>query len=125
MRKINYLLIVLIVAISGILSPSCKKEKTEIDLVIKNWTLVSKTVAGLNVATNCETNSKWNFKAGGTYTITDNCNISKTGTWKLADDGKTLTVDNVTTYQVIENSLSKLIIELQVLEFGLVRWTFS
>ena len=51
--------------------------------------------------------------------------ILKTGTWKLADDGKTLTVDNNTIYQVIDNSLSNLVIELQVEGVGLVRWTFN
>ncbi len=125
MRKINYLLILTTVALSGIFIASCKKEKTEVNLIVKNWNLVSKTVAGLNVATNCETNSKWNFKSGGTYEITDTCNNTKTGTWKLAEDGKTLTVDDNTIYSVIENSLSKLVIELQVNGVGLVRWNFN
>ena len=125
MKKINYLLIITTVMLSGIFITSCKKEKTEVNLIVKNWNLVSKTVAGLNVATNCETNSKWNFKNGGTYEIIDNCNNTKTGTWKLAEDGKTLTVDNNTIYQVIENSLSKLVIELQVDGVGLVRWTLN
>ena len=74
MRKINYLLIVTIVALSGLFIISCEKEKTEINMIIKNWTLVSKTVVSLNVATSCETNSKWNFKNDGTYAINDNCN---------------------------------------------------
>jgi len=125
MRKINYLLIATIVAMLGLFISSCEKEKNEVNMIIKNWTLVSKTVAGLNIATSCETNSKWNFKNDGTYIINDICNNTKTGTWKVADDGKTLTVDNNTIYQVIDNSLSNLVIELQVGEFGLVRWTFN
>jgi len=125
MKKINSLLIVTFVAILGLFITSCKKEKTEVNMIIKNWTLMSKTVAGLNIATSCETNSKWNFKTDGTYTINDNCSNTKTGTWTLAEDGKTLTVDNNTIYQVIENSLSNLVIELQVGDVGLVRWTFN
>lgn len=125
MRKINCLLIATIVAVLGLFITSCEKEKTEVNMIIKNWTLVSKTVAGLNIATSCETNSKWNFKNDGTYVIKDDCNNTKTGTWKVAEDGKTLTVDNNTIYQVIENSLSNLVIELQVGEVGLVRWTFN
>ena len=118
MKKINSLLIVTFVAILGLYITSCKKEKTEVNMIIK-------TVAGLNIATSCETNSKWNFKTDGTYTINDNCSNTKTGTWTLAEDGKTLTVDNNTIYQVIENSLSNLVIELQVGDVGLVRWTFN
>jgi hypothetical protein len=125
MRKINCLLIATIVAMLGLFITSCEKEKTEVNMIIKNWTLVSKTVAGLNIATSCETNSKWNFKNDGTYVINDDCDNTKTGTWKVAEDGKTLTVDNNTIYQVIENSLSNLVIELQVGEVGLVRWTFN
>ena len=94
-------------------------------MIVRNWTLESKTVAGLDVATNCETNSKWNFKADGTYAIYDACEETQTGTWKLADDGKTLTLNNLTAYQVIENSALKLVIEMQVGEIGLVRWTFK
>ena len=124
MKKINYLIFVTIVALSGFLITSCKKDKTEVNMVIKNWTLESKTVAGLNVATSCENNSKWNFKNDGTYVINDNCDNVQTGTWKLADDSKTLTLDNNTIYMVIENSLTKLVIELQVGGIGLVRWSF-
>lgn len=125
MKKINYLLIATIVMMVGLFITSCEKEKTEVNMIIKNWTLVSKTAAGLDIATSCETNSKWNFKNDGTYVIIDNCNNTKTGTWKVADDGKTLTVDNNTIYQVIENSLSKLVIELQIGDVGLVRWIFN
>ncbi len=125
MKKITYLLIVTIVALSGFLFTSCKKEKTEVNMVIKNWTLESKTVAGLNIATSCENNSKWNFKSDGTYAIYDNCDNTLTGTWKLADDAKTLTLDDNTIYQVVENSIVKLVIELQIGEVGLVRWTFN
>ncbi len=105
--------------------PKSYHYSNEVNMIIKNWTLVSKTAAGLDIATSCETNSKWNFKNDGTYVIIDNCNNTKTGTWKVADDGKTLTVDNNTIYQVIENSLSKLVIELQIGEVGLVRWIFN
>ena len=125
MKRINFLLFVTIVALSGFLFASCEKETTEVNMVIRNWTLESKTVAGLNVATECETNSKWNFKSDGTYAIYDACDKTQTGTWKLADDAKTLTLDNLTAYQVIENSALKLVIEMQVREVGLVRWTFK
>ena len=125
MKKVNYLLLITIVVLMGFLSTSCKKETTEVNMIIRNWTLESKTVAGLNVATDCETNAKWNFKSDGTYAIYDNCANTQTGTWKLADDGKTLTLNNVTAYQVIENSVLKLVIEMQVGEIGLVRWTFK
>ena len=125
MKKINFLVLITIVAIAGFLSTSCKKETTSVNLVVRNWTLESKTVLGVNVATNCETNSKWNFKADGTYVINDACNTIKTGIWKLAADGKTLTLDNTTTYQVIDNSPLKLVIEMQVGEIGLVRWIFE
>ena len=125
MKKTIYLLIVTIVALSGLLITSCKKEKTEVNMIVKNWTLESKTVAGLNVATTCENNSKWNFKNGGTYVINDDCSNTQTGTWKLADDAKTLTLDNNTIYKVIESSIAKLVIELQVGGVGLVRWTFN
>jgi hypothetical protein len=125
MKKINYFLIVILVALSGFFITSCKKEKTEINMVIKNWTLESKTLAGLDIATTCENNSKWNFKADGTYAIYDDCGNTQTGTWSLAEDSKTLTLDNNTIYQVIENSITKLVIELQVGGVGLVRWNFS
>jgi len=125
MKKLSYLLLIAIVVLSGILVTSCKKEKTEVIMVVRNWTLESKTVLGLNVATNCENTSKWNFKSDGTYAIYDNCDQTKTGTWKLAEDGKTLTLDNITAYQVIENSAVKLVIEMQVGGTGLVRWSFN
>ncbi len=119
------LLIVAICVLSGFLFTSCEKEKTEVNMIVRNWNLVSKTVLGVNVATDCEKDSKWNFKSDGTYVIKDNCDNTQTGTWKLADDGKTLTVDDATAYKVIENSISKLEIELQVGEIGLVRWSFN
>lgn len=125
MKKINYLLLLTIVALTGFLSTSCKKETTEVNMIVRNWTLESKTVAGINVATDCETASKWNFKSDGTYAIYDACSNTSAGTWKLAADGKTLTLDNLKAYQVIENSVLKLVIELQVGDLGLVRWTFK
>jgi hypothetical protein len=125
MKKINYLFFVIIIVLSGFLSTSCKKERTETNMVIRNWTLESKTLAGLDIATNCEDLSKWNFKSDGTYIINDACDNTKTGTWKLADDAKTLTLDNLTAYQVIESTALKLVIDLQVGGIGLVRWTFN
>ncbi len=125
MKKNFGLLILAICILSGFLFTSCKKETTEVNMIIRNWNLVTKTVVGVNIATNCETSSKWNFKTDGTYVINDNCNDTKTGTWKLAEDGKTLTLNNVTAYQVIENSIVKLVIEMQVAQTGLIRWTFN
>ena len=125
MKKINYLLFIAIVVLSGLLSTSCKKESTEVIMVVRNWTLDTKSVAGINVTTDCEKNSKWNFKADGTYAIIDACSVTKTGIWKLAADGKTLTLDNITAYQVLENSPVKLVIEMQVGEIGLVKWSFK
>ena len=125
MKKIHYLLVAGIIGLLGFFIASCEKEKTEVNMVVKNWTLESKTVAGLNVATSCEDGSKWNFKSDGTYAIYDSCDNTKTGNWKLADDAKTLTLDGNTIYKVVENSISKLVIELQVGEVGLVRWTFN
>ena len=119
------LLTVAFCLLSGFLFTSCEKEKTEVNMIVRNWNLVSKTVLGVNVATDCEKNSTWNFKSDGTFVIKDNCNNTQTGTWKLADDGKTLTVNNATAYKVIENSISKLEIEMQVGEIGLVRWSFN
>ena len=124
MKKLGFLILA-VGLLSGLLFTSCEKEKTETNMIIRNWTLVSKTVGSLNVATDCEKNSKWDFKSDGTYVIKDSCSNTKTGTWKLADDGKILTVDGVTAYMVINNTLLDLVIELQVAEVGLVRWTFN
>lgn len=125
MKKINYLLFIAFVALAGFLFASCEKEKTETNMIVRNWTLESKTVVGLNVITDCENQSKWNFKSDGTYAIYDACDKTQTGTWKLADDAKTLTLDNITAYQVIDNSLITLVIEMQVGGTGLTRWTFN
>lgn len=124
MKKKWGLLVLAICVVSGILFISCEKEKTETNMIIINWTLVSKTVAGVNVATACEKDSKWDFKSDGSYVIRSGCD-AKTGTWKLADDAKTLTLDNITAYKVIENSIRNLVIEMQVGDLGLVRWTFK
>ena len=124
-KKISYVLLLAIVAFSGFLFTSCKKEATETNMIIRRWTLASKTIAGLNVATDCEKLAVWNFKSDGTYAIYDSCNKTQTGTWKLAADAKTLTLDNVTAYAVIESTLSKLVIELQVGDVGLTRWSFN
>jgi hypothetical protein len=94
-------------------------------MIIRNWTLASKTTAGLSVATDCEKLSKWNFKADGTYAIYDSCDKTLTGTWKLADDAKTLTLDGVKAYAVIASTLSNLVIDLQVGDIGLTRWSFN
>ncbi|HCY00821.1 MAG TPA: hypothetical protein DG754_11845 [Bacteroidales bacterium] len=125
MKKTFGLLILAIFVGSGFLFESCKKETTEVNMIIRNWNLVSKTVLGVDIATDCEKGSKWNFKADDTYVIKDNCDQTKTGTWKLADNGETLTLDNLTAYKVIENSIVKLVIEMQVGDVGLVRWTFD
>ncbi|MDD4149223.1 MAG: lipocalin family protein [Bacteroidales bacterium] len=122
--KINLVILAILVA-SGVLLESCKKETTETNMVVKKWNLVSKTVLGDDIATDCEKLSTWDFKADNTYVIDDNCGDVETGTWSMAEDGKTLTLDDVTAYKVIEISLAKLVIEMQVADVGLVRWTFS
>ncbi|SHF72571.1 Lipocalin-like domain-containing protein [Flavobacterium segetis] len=113
-----------ICVLSGFLFTSCDKEETEANLIVKNWTLESKTVLGASVITDCEKGSTWNFKTGGKYEIKD-CQDTKTGTWRIADDGKTLTLDDVKAYKVVEKSFSNLVIELQAGDLGLVRWTFK
>ena len=125
MKKISYLLLIAIVAVSGFLFTSCKKETTETNMIIRRWTLESITIAGLNVATDCQKLAVLNFKSDGTYAIYYSCNKTLTGTWKLAADAKTLTLDGITAYNVIENSLLKLVIEFQVGELGLTRWSFN
>ncbi|SDD24885.1 lipocalin-like domain-containing protein [Williamwhitmania taraxaci] len=124
MKKYFGLLMLAVVVLSGFLFSSCKKEKTEVNMIVKNWTLDSKTIAGVDVTRDCEENAKWNFRSDDTYVITNSCN-DKTGTWSVAEDGKTLTLDGVTAYKVIESSVSKLVIELQVGDVGLTRWTFN
>jgi len=124
-KKISYLLLIAVVALSGFLFTSCKKEATETNMIIRQWTLQSKTIAGLNIATDCEKLAKWNFKSDGTYAIYDSCNKTQTGTWKLAVDGKTLTLDNLTAYAVIESTLAKLTIQMQVGVIGLTQWSFN
>ena len=125
MKKISFLLLIAIVAISGFLVTSCKKEATETNMIIRRWTLESKTIVGVNVATDCEKLSVWNFKSDGTYATYDSCDKTQTGTWKLANDAKTLTLDGVTAYAVVESTISKLVIEMQVGEIGLTRWSFN
>ncbi|HTN69302.1 MAG TPA: lipocalin family protein [Dysgonamonadaceae bacterium] len=125
MKKGLGLLVFAVFVISGLLFISCEKEKTETNMIIRSWTLKTKTVAGVNVATNCEQDAKWDFKSDGSYVIKDNCDDTKTGTWKLADDGKTLTLNSVTAFKVIENSIINLVIEMQVGDLGLARWTFK
>jgi len=125
MKRISFLLLIAIVAISGFLVTSCEKEATETNMIIRRWTLESKTIVGVNVATDCEKLSAWNFKSDGTYAIYDSCDKTQTGTWKLADDAKTLTLDGITAYAVVESTISKLVIELQVGTTGLTRWSFN
>jgi heat shock protein HslJ len=125
MKKISYLLLIAIVAVSGFIFTSCKKETTETNMIIRRWTLESMTIAGLNVATDCQKLAVWNFKSDGTYAIYDSCNKTLTGTWKLAADAKTLTLDNITAYAVIESTLGKLVIEMQVGSIGLTQWSFN
>ena len=62
MKKNLGLMILAVCVLSGILLASCEKEKTEVNMIVRNWNLVSKTVLGVDVATDCEKNSKWNFK---------------------------------------------------------------
>lgn len=122
--KISMLILSLFV-VSGIFLQSCKKETTETNMVIKKWNIVSKTVLGENIGTDCEMSETWDFKADNTYVIKDTCDNVETGTWSMAEDGRTLTLDGITAYKVIENSLVKLVIEMQVADVGLVRWTFK
>jgi len=125
MKKISFLLLIAIVAVSGFLVTSCKKEATETNMIVRRWTMETKTIAGLNVATDCEKLSVWNFKSDGTYAIYDSCDKTTTGTWKLAADAKTLTLDGITAYAVIESTIVKLVIDLQVGDVGLTRWSFN
>ncbi|MDD2552299.1 MAG: lipocalin family protein [Dysgonamonadaceae bacterium] len=124
MKKQLGLLVLVVSVLSGFLFVSCEKEKTETNMIIRNWTLVSKTVAGVNVATACEKDSKWDFKSDGSYVIKSGCDTN-TGTWELSDDGKVLTLNRITAYKVIESNIVKLVIEMQVGELDLVRWTFK
>lgn len=100
------LLFIVMVVMSAFLFQSCKKEKTQTNMIIKNWTLVSKNLSdsGSSIMTECEKNSKWNFQVENLYVIKDNCDNTLTGTWSLAEDGKTHTLDNNTSYSVIKNS---------------------
>jgi heat shock protein HslJ len=125
MKRITYLLLIGIVALSGFFVTSCKKEATETNMIIRNWTLASKTIAGVSVVTTCETLSKWNFKADGTYAIYDSCNNTQTGTWVLASDAKTLTLDGLKAYAVTQSTIGTLVIELQVGSIGLTKWSFN
>lgn len=125
LKKSFSVLVLAICVISGFLFVSCEKEETEVNMIIRNWSLETKTVLGGSVITDCEKGSTWNFKSDGSYVIKDSCGDTKTGTWKVVNDGKTLTLNDVTAYKVIENSLTKLVIELQVGDAGLVRWTFK
>ena len=125
MKKRLGLLVFAVCVIAGFIFISCEKETTETNMIIRNWTLKTKTVEGVNIALECEQGAKWDFKLDGSYVIKDSCNNTKAGTWKLADDGKTLTLDNITAYKVIENSIINLVIEMQVGDLGLVRWTFK
>ena len=124
MKKQLGLLILAICVLSGFLFTACEKERTETNMIIRNWSLVSKTVAGVDIATECDKSSKWDFKSDGSYVIKSGCD-TKAGTWMLADDGKTLTLDKITAYKVIENSIIKRVIEMQVGDLGLVRWSFK
>lgn len=124
MKKQLGLLVVAICVLAGFIFVSCEKEKTETNMIIRNWTLVSKTVAGVDIATSCEKGSKWDFKSDGSYVIKGGCD-TQTGTWELADDGKQLTLNKIGVYKVIENSIVKLVIEMQVGDIGLVRWSFN
>jgi len=125
MKKISFLLLIAIVAVSGLLITSCEKEATETNMIIRRWTLASKTIVGVNVATDCEKLSVWNFKSDGTYAVYDTCDKTTTGTWELAADAKTLTLDGTTAYAVIESTISTLVIDLQVGDIGLTRWSFN
>lgn len=125
MKKTFALLILAIFVGAGFLFQSCEKETTEVNMIVRNWSLVSKTVLGVDVMTDCEKDAQWNFKTDGVYVIEDACNSTKTGTWVLAKDGQTLTLDDVTAYKVVDNTILKLIIEMQVGDVGLVRWTFN
>jgi len=125
MKKIHYLLIVTIGVLSVFLFASFAKENIPVNPIVKVWTLQSKTVAGVTVATTCDPNSKWDFKADGTYVITDNCDSIESGAWKLSDDAKIITLDGVTAYNVVESSVGSLVIETKVVEIGLIRWSFN
>ena len=125
MKKINYLFFAVMIGLFALFFNSCKKEKTETNMIVKNWNLESKTAVGVSIITDCELNSKWNFKADGTYAIYDSCDNTETGSWTLDEDGKTLTLDNNTAYKVLENSLTKLVIEMQLGDTGLVKWSFN
>ena len=125
MKKRWGLLVLVSCVLAGFLFTSCEKESTELNMIVKKWTLVSKTVGALNMTSDCEKDSKWDFKSDGSYVIKDSCGDTKAGTWKLGDDGKTLTLDNITAYNVIENSIINLVIEMHVGKVDLVRWTFK
>lgn len=125
MKKNFSLLILAVVVLSGFAFASCEKETTEVNMIIRNWNLTSKTVLGVEVSTDCERTQKWNFKTDNTYVITDSCSTPTTGTWQLADDGKTLTLDEVTAYKVVNNSILNLVIERKIGDTTLTRWSFN
>lgn len=132
MKKNFSLLILAVVVISGFAVASCEKEGTEANMIIRNWNLTSKFVLGVEASTECERASKWNFKADNTYVITYGlvgCPAIETGTWQLADNGKTLTLDGKTAYKVVSNSILNLVIEGVVTigdaEGTLTRWEFN
>ena len=53
MKRAMGLLVLVCCVLSGIILTSCEKEKTETNMIIRNWTLVSKTVGSVNIATDC------------------------------------------------------------------------
>lgn len=94
---------------------SCKKESKEALMIVKTWTLVKKTIAGIDVTLPCEKDGKYDFKKDNTYTITNECPGSpKTGTWELNEDAKTLKLNGVGVFEIKESSPTKLIIAIRV-----------
>ncbi len=58
MKKRLGLLVFAVCVIAGFIFISCEKETTETNMIIRSWTLKTKTVAGVNIATNCEQDAK-------------------------------------------------------------------
>jgi hypothetical protein len=131
MKRISYVMMMVFAAMLTMGWTSCTDEEVnETKMIIRPWNLISKKVLGVETLNEpCERDDVWNFKSDGSYTIDpkEKCGdeAMKTGTWSLSADGSSLTLNGVEVFEVVEISLSKLVIQMKVAGVGLTVWTFD
>jgi len=125
MKRVKYLIVLMFALTLGL--TSCTKDEAKI--ASKTWKVVSMKMNETEMIQECDKDDVFTFTDDGKYTAnpgTNKCDtddVTKTGSWSLSDDGKSLVLDGVTC-SVVELTKKSFIFSMTV-GSDVIQWGFA